>query len=125
MKKFFELSYDEQWLLCYISSQQNQEIVLPPSGKERMQGSGHPTPDLDTETLYPFLCDATKKSLNFNNFDEKFENFNNIIDEFIKNKIESGKIKPIIDSKFPLSETEAAFNYYKKGRSRGKVLLTV
>ena len=38
---------------------------------------------------------------------------------------ESGKIKPVIDRCFPLSETADAFQYYGEGYFKGKVVITV
>ena len=37
----------------------------------------------------------------------------------------SGKLKPVVDRTFPLSETRAAHEYLKKGEMFGKVVLTV
>ena len=44
---------------------------------------------------------------------------------FIKELIEAGKVKPVIDKSFPLSELPEALRYYGEGRSRGKVVITV
>ncbi len=44
---------------------------------------------------------------------------------FIKDLIEAGKIKPVIDRCYPLSEIREAFRYYDKGHARGKVVITV
>jgi NADPH:quinone reductase-like Zn-dependent oxidoreductase len=44
---------------------------------------------------------------------------------FMKELIEAGKVKPVIDRCFPLSETAAAFRYYGEGHARGKVVITV
>jgi NADPH:quinone reductase-like Zn-dependent oxidoreductase len=43
----------------------------------------------------------------------------------VKELIEAGKVVPVIDRRFPLSETAEAFRYYGEGRSRGKVIITV
>jgi NADPH:quinone reductase-like Zn-dependent oxidoreductase len=37
----------------------------------------------------------------------------------------SGKLKPVVDRTFPLSETRAAHEYLKKSEMFGKVVLTV
>ena len=39
--------------------------------------------------------------------------------------IETGKLTPVIDRTYPLSETAAAMRYLEQGHSRGKVVLTV
>ncbi len=44
---------------------------------------------------------------------------------FIKELIETNKIKPVIDKCYPLSETVEAFRYLGAGHARGKVVVTV
>ena len=44
-----------------------------------------------------------------------------IISEFF----EAGKVKPIVDRCFPLSETAEAFRYFGEGHFKGKVLITL
>ena len=44
---------------------------------------------------------------------------------FIKELIEAGKVTPVIDKSFPLSELPEALRYYGKGHSRGKVVITI
>ncbi len=44
---------------------------------------------------------------------------------FVKDMIETGKIKPVIDRQYPLSETAEAFRYFAQGHSRGKVIITL
>jgi NADPH:quinone reductase-like Zn-dependent oxidoreductase len=43
----------------------------------------------------------------------------------LKEFIESGKIKPVIDRTYPLSKTPEAMAYAEKGHVRGKVVITV
>jgi NADPH:quinone reductase-like Zn-dependent oxidoreductase len=43
----------------------------------------------------------------------------------LKDLIEAGKITPVIDKTYPLSETPAAFQYLVKEHARGKVVITV
>jgi NADPH:quinone reductase-like Zn-dependent oxidoreductase len=43
----------------------------------------------------------------------------------LKEMIEAGKITPVIDRIFPLSETPAAFRYLEEEHARGKVVITV
>jgi NADPH:quinone reductase-like Zn-dependent oxidoreductase len=44
---------------------------------------------------------------------------------YIKELIEAGKVTPVIDKSYPLSELPEALRYYSEGRSRGKVVVTV
>ncbi len=39
--------------------------------------------------------------------------------------IESGRLTPVIDRTFPLSQTPAAIGYLNEGRARGKVVITI
>lgn len=43
----------------------------------------------------------------------------------LKELLEAGKIKPVIDRSYPLSEVPEALRYYGKGHARGKVVITV
>jgi NADPH:quinone reductase-like Zn-dependent oxidoreductase len=45
--------------------------------------------------------------------------------DFIKDLLETGKIKPVIDGCYPLSKTAEAFWYFEKEHARGKVVITV
>jgi NADPH:quinone reductase-like Zn-dependent oxidoreductase len=42
----------------------------------------------------------------------------------VKELLESGEIKPVIDRSYPLKDVPDAMSYYEKGRSRGKVVIT-
>ncbi len=44
---------------------------------------------------------------------------------FIKELLESGKVKPVIDRTYPLSQVPEAIRYLETGRARGKVVITV
>jgi NADPH:quinone reductase-like Zn-dependent oxidoreductase len=44
---------------------------------------------------------------------------------FIKQLIESGKVKPVIDSRYTFREVAKAFRHYAEGHSRGKVVISV
>ena len=44
---------------------------------------------------------------------------------FIKELIEAGKVVPVIDRRYTLSEVPEAIRYYEKGHARGKVVITV
>ena len=44
---------------------------------------------------------------------------------FLAGLLEEGKIKPIIDRSFPLSETAEAVRYVEEKHARGKVVITM
>ena len=44
---------------------------------------------------------------------------------FVKELIEAGKVKPVIDRRYPLSEVAEAFRYYEEKHTRGKIIITV
>ena len=43
----------------------------------------------------------------------------------LKELIEAGKVTPVIDRTYPLSEVPEAIRYLREGRARGKVVITV
>lgn len=45
--------------------------------------------------------------------------------EFLKSLLESGKVKPVIDRRYPLSEVAEAVRYVEAGHANGKVLISV
>ena len=44
---------------------------------------------------------------------------------FMKELLEAGKVVPVIDRHYPLSEVAEAVRYYGEGHSRGKVVITL
>lgn len=45
--------------------------------------------------------------------------------EFLTELIEAGKLAPVIDRTYPLSEAADAIRYLETGRARGKVVISV
>jgi NADPH:quinone reductase-like Zn-dependent oxidoreductase len=44
---------------------------------------------------------------------------------FVKELLDTGKVVPVIDRQYPLSETADAIRYLETGHARGKVVITV
>jgi NADPH:quinone reductase-like Zn-dependent oxidoreductase len=44
---------------------------------------------------------------------------------FLKELLEAGKIKPVIDRRYSLSEVGEAFRYFEEGHAKGKVVITL
>lgn len=44
---------------------------------------------------------------------------------FMKEILEAGKVRPIIDRSYKLSEVPEAFRYFEEGHAHGKVVITV
>lgn len=45
--------------------------------------------------------------------------------QYVKELIEAGKVRPVIDKRFSLQEVPAAIRYVETGHARGKVVITV
>jgi NADPH:quinone reductase-like Zn-dependent oxidoreductase len=44
---------------------------------------------------------------------------------FLKELLETGKVKPVIDRQYKLSELREAFGYFEQGHAQGKVVITI
>ena len=44
---------------------------------------------------------------------------------FLKELLESGKIKPVIDKRFPLSKVADALLYLQQGHAQGKIVINI
>ena len=57
----------------------------------------------------------------------KFGEANDVADtlNLLREWIESGKIKPVIDTVYPLNQTADAHRHYETGHSKGRVVITV
>jgi len=43
----------------------------------------------------------------------------------LRDLMQSGKVAPVIDRTYKLSETQAAVRYLEEGHARGKVVITI
>ena len=48
-----------------------------------------------------------------------------IADFFLIELFEAGKLVPVIDRRYPLSEVSEALRYYGEGHAQGKIVITV
>ena len=44
---------------------------------------------------------------------------------FVKELLEAGKVVPVIDRRYPLSEVAEALRYLGEGHAKGKIVITV
>jgi NADPH:quinone reductase-like Zn-dependent oxidoreductase len=44
---------------------------------------------------------------------------------FMKELLEGGKVKPILDKRYPLSQVPEALRYLGEGHARGQVVITM
>src|SRR5919199_1406744 len=66
--------------------------------------------------LSPFVRQRLRRYVSVANHDDLV---------LLKELVESGKLRPVIDKTFPLRETAAALAYVEGGHARGKVVITV
>jgi len=45
--------------------------------------------------------------------------------DYLQELFEAGKVKPVIDRRYPLSEVLEALRYLEEGHAKGKVVITV
>jgi NADPH:quinone reductase-like Zn-dependent oxidoreductase len=43
----------------------------------------------------------------------------------MKELIETGKVKPVIDKQYPLNKVADALRYYETGKTRGKIVISM
>ena len=45
--------------------------------------------------------------------------------QVLRELLEDGKVKPVVDRRYPLSEIANAFRYLGEGHAQGKVVITI
>lgn len=93
--------------------------ALNPRGVYVMTG-GSTAQMFEAMLLGPWLSMAGKKKMSF-----LMANPNKKDLLFIKELLEAGKIKPVIDQRYPLSGVPDAIRYLEEGHAKGKVVITV
>ena len=93
--------------------------VLSPNGIYVMTGGSGPQM-FEAMTLGPWISMAGSKKMG--NVLKKTSREDLI---FLKELLETGKVKPIIDRCYKLSEVPEAFRYLEEGHSQGKVIITM
>lgn len=98
--------------------------VLTPTGILQPNGGGHS----NNRWIGPMgsVIKANVLSLFMRQQGGAFIAMNNREDrQFLKELIEAGKVTPVIDRTYPLSETSEAIGYVGEGHARGKVVIAV
>jgi NADPH:quinone reductase-like Zn-dependent oxidoreductase len=93
--------------------------ALSPKGRYVMTG-GTMAQFFQAIALGPVI--STTGSKKMGNFLAK-ANHNDLL--FIKELLEAGKIVPVVDRRYPLSEVAEAIRYVEEGHAKGKVVITV
>ncbi|UCG68370.1 MAG: NAD(P)-dependent alcohol dehydrogenase [Thermoplasmata archaeon] len=71
--------------------------------------------------LGPLITRKSNKKMGLNSWDsDKNEDMKFLIELY-----ESGKVKPVIDRRYPLSEVPEAYRYLEEGRAKGKLVITM
>jgi NADPH:quinone reductase-like Zn-dependent oxidoreductase len=93
--------------------------VLSPNGTYAMAGGGG-AQMLQAILLGPFLSViGSKKMCSF------MAKLNKKDLVFLKDLLEAGKVVPVIDRRYPLSDVAEALRYLEEGHARGKVVITL
>jgi NADPH:quinone reductase-like Zn-dependent oxidoreductase len=66
--------------------------------------------------LSPFVRQNLRRFLSVPNHDDLV---------VLANLVEAGKLRPVIDRRFPLQDAAAAIHYVESGHSRGKIIITL
>ena len=93
--------------------------ALSPNGIY-VSGGGEMAQVFEGMLLGPLISIGGSKKLTFL---YALENKEDLV--FLKELIEAGKVVPVIDRQYPLSQAAQALEYYETGRSQGKVVITI
>ena len=94
--------------------------ALSPTGKLQPNGGGHSGGAMGTlvqaMVMSPFVRQQLRPSV-------KFQNHQDLI--ALKELVDAGKVTPVIDGTYPLSETPAAIGHVGDGHARGTVVIVM
>jgi NADPH:quinone reductase-like Zn-dependent oxidoreductase len=93
--------------------------ALAPKGIFVMTGGGG-SQMLQAMLLAPLLSLAGSRKLRMKGAKARRQDL-----QTLKEMLETGRIKPVIDRRYPLGETAAAMRYLEAGHVRGKIVITV
>ncbi|NEU30613.1 NAD(P)-dependent alcohol dehydrogenase [bacterium LRH843] len=93
--------------------------VLKPNGNFVHVG-GSESQFFQTLVLGPFISMTGSKKIS-----NLLQRVNQKDLNYVKELLETGKVKPIIDKRYKLSEVTEAFKYFQEGHAQGKVVITV
>ena len=71
--------------------------------------------------LGPLITSLSNKKMGFNSWDSDI----NVDMKFLIELFEAGKVKPVIDKRYPLSKVPEALRYLEEGRAKGKLVITM
>jgi NADPH:quinone reductase-like Zn-dependent oxidoreductase len=95
--------------------------ALGPNGIYVFVGSSHLMRSLfEAMLLGPLISRTGSKKMRF--FVARI-NKNDLL--FLRDLLEAGKVKPVIDRRYPLSEVPEALRYLEEGHAKGKVVITI
>ena len=114
--QFYDLILD---VLTYRSIFDYKRILIP-GGIYVMLGGGSYSRVFQTMWRGSLISMTTSKKMGLLMHKPNKKDLNTLVELF-----EAGKIVPVIDKHFPLSEVTEAFRYYGEGLAKGKVVITV
>lgn len=94
---------------------------LAPSGKFVLVGGSNPIAQILQVFLLGRLASTGGKKIGFMGIAKM--NPDDLA--FLGDLLQKGKIKPLIDRRYPLSETADAFRYLGEGHAKGKIVVTI